>query len=58
MYEEIYFAHNTKVCPMHALDLEKLHEKAYFNERVWVTEKLGLHPIMELYHDYSIQHVH
>jgi hypothetical protein len=32
---------------MRALDFEKLGKKAYFNEMIWVTEKLGLHPLME-----------
>jgi hypothetical protein len=57
-YDDIYLAHTTKVCPMHALDLEKLKCKAYFNEMIWVTEKLGLHPLMELRHDCNIQTIH
>ncbi|KAK1670530.1 hypothetical protein QYE76_058689 [Lolium multiflorum] len=55
---DIYQVHHTKVCPMRAFDLEKLGSKAYFNEMMWVTEKLGLHPLMGLCHDYNVQIIH
>lgn len=52
---QIYETFTTKVCPMRALDFEKLGKKAYFNEMLWVTEKLGLHPLMELRQNYNVQ---
>ena len=55
---DIYEEQRTKVCPMRAFDLGKLGSKAYFNEMMWVTEKLGLHPLMELRHDYNVQLIH
>ncbi|KAK1670520.1 hypothetical protein QYE76_058679 [Lolium multiflorum] len=55
---DIYQVHCTKVCPMRAFDLEKLGSKAYFNEMMWVMEKLGLHPLMGLRHDYNVQIIH
>ncbi|KAM0827102.1 hypothetical protein ACQ4PT_068424 [Festuca glaucescens] len=55
---QIYDTFSTKVCPMRAFDLEKMEQKAYFNEKLWVAEKLRLHPLMELRQDYNIQLVH
>lgn len=55
---QIYDSFSTKVCPMRAFDLMKMGGKAYFNEMLWVTEKLGLHPLIELRQDYNIQLIH
>ena len=55
---DIYEEHHTKVCPMRALDIDKLRGKAYFHEMLWVSEKLGLLPLMGLRHDYNMQIIH
>jgi hypothetical protein len=43
---------------MRALDIAALQSRAYFNEMLWVSEKLGLLPLMQLRHDYNVEMIH
>jgi hypothetical protein len=47
-----------KVCPQKTVDFEHLHKHAYFAEALWITEKLGLHPLMKINQDYNVALVH
>ncbi|KAK1697545.1 hypothetical protein QYE76_014242 [Lolium multiflorum] len=53
IYKDIYQKMD-KVRPMHPLDLDTLAEKDHFTDVVWVTEKMGLHKLMQLKRDYSV----
>ncbi|KAK1663833.1 hypothetical protein QYE76_051992 [Lolium multiflorum] len=55
---DIYQTHRTKVCPMRALNLDALQSNVYFHEMMWVSEKLGLLPLMQLRHDYNVEMIH
>jgi hypothetical protein len=46
------------VCPQKTIDFEHLHKHAYFEEALWITEKLGLHPLMKINQDYNVALIH
>jgi hypothetical protein len=46
------------VCPQKTIDFAHLNKHAYFEEALWITEKLGLHPLMKINQDYNISLVH
>jgi hypothetical protein len=46
------------VCPQKTIDFGHLEKHAYFEEALWITEKLGLHPLMKINQDYNIMLVH
>jgi hypothetical protein len=49
IFKEIYAKLTKyKVCPQKTIDFEHLHKHAYFEEALWITEKLGLHPLMKI----------
>jgi hypothetical protein len=59
IYKEIYAKLTKfKVCPQKTIDFEHLHKHAYFEEALWITEKLGLHPLMKINQDYNISLAH
>ena len=50
-----------KVCPMQPINLEHMLEarnKEYFEDAFWVTEKMGLHPLMKISQQYNIELIH
>jgi hypothetical protein len=47
-----------KVCYQKTIDFGHLHKHAYFEEALWITEKLGLHPLMKINQDYNVALVH
>ena len=50
-----------KVCPMQPINLERMLEdrnREYFEDAFWVTEKMGLHPLMKISQPYNIELVH
>jgi hypothetical protein len=55
---ELYAKLTHKVCPQKVVDFEHLRKSDYFKEALWITEKLGLHPLMQLKKDYNILLVH
>jgi hypothetical protein len=46
------------VCPQKTIDFGHLKKHAYFEVALWIMEKLGLHPLMKINHDYNIVLVH
>jgi hypothetical protein len=54
--EEYYENLNSKwpVCPQKAPDFAHMRQHAYFKDALWITEKLGLHPLMAIQQDYNI----
>ncbi|KAK1627194.1 hypothetical protein QYE76_001509 [Lolium multiflorum] len=55
---DIYQTHTTKVCPMRALNIGALRQNVYFYEMLWVSEKIGLLPLIQLRHDYNVDMIH
>jgi hypothetical protein len=55
---ELYAKLTHKVCPQKVVDFEHLRKSDYFKEALWITRKLGLHPLMQLKQDYNILLVH
>jgi hypothetical protein len=43
-----------KVCPQKTIEFEHLHKHSYFEEALWIMEKLGRHPLMKINQDYNI----
>jgi hypothetical protein len=59
IFKEIYAKLTKyKVCPQKTIDFDHLHKHAYFEEALWITEKLGLHPLLKINQDYNIALVH
>jgi hypothetical protein len=46
------------MCPQKTIDFGHLKKHAYFEVALWITEKLGLHPLMKINQDYNILLVH
>src|SRR3954468_21483530 len=42
------------VCPLKFMSVEKMRQSPYFNDALWICEKLGLYNLMELHEDYSV----
>jgi hypothetical protein len=55
---ELYAKLTHKVCPQKVVDFEHLQKSDYFKEALWITEKLGLHPLMQIKQDYNVLLVH
>ena len=52
---------SNKVCPMQPINLDRMleaHNREYFEEAYWVTEKMGLHPLMKISEQYNIELIH
>ena len=50
-----------KVCLMQPINLEHMVEarnREYFEDAFWVTEKMGLHPLMKISQPYNIELIH
>ena len=47
-----------EVCPQNAMDFDHLANKSYFNTATWITGKMGLHELMALQQNYSVQVIH
>jgi hypothetical protein len=58
IYTKLYAKFTHKVCPQKVVDFEHLRKSDYFKEALWITGKLGLHPLMQLKQDYNILLVH
>jgi hypothetical protein len=59
IFKEIYAKLTKyKVSPQKTIDFEHIHKHAYFEEALWITEKLGLHPLMKINQDYNIALIH
>jgi hypothetical protein len=59
IFKEIYAKLTKfKVCPHKIIAFEHLHKHAYFEEALWIMEKLGLHALMKINQDYNIALVH
>jgi hypothetical protein len=59
IFKEIYAKlTKDKVCPQKTIDFEHLHKHAYFEEALWITEKVGLHPLMKINQDYNVALIH
>jgi hypothetical protein len=59
IFKEIYVKLTKyKVCPQKTINFAHLYKHAYFEEALWITEKLGLHPLMKINQDYNIALVH
>jgi hypothetical protein len=58
-FKEIYAKlTKEKVCPQKTIDFGHLQKHAYFEEDLWITEKLGLHPHMKINQDYNVAPIH
>jgi hypothetical protein len=44
--------------PQKVIDFKHLLKSDYFKDALWITEKLGLHSIIQLKQDYNILIVH
>src|SRR3954467_707581 len=42
------------VCPQKFMNIEQMRQSPYFNDALWICEKLGLYNLMELREDYSV----
>jgi hypothetical protein len=51
--EQIYAPMSTKVCPMKFTNIVNLSKDEYFEDSLWVMEKMGLHKLMVFKQDYS-----
>jgi hypothetical protein len=48
---ELYAKLTHKVFSQKVVDIEHLRKSEYFKEALWITDKLGLHPLMQLKQD-------
>jgi hypothetical protein len=53
IYEQIYAPMSTKVCPVKFTNILNLSKDEYFEDALWVTEKMGLHKLMVFKQEYS-----
>jgi hypothetical protein len=59
IFKEIYAKMaKDNVCPQNTIDFAYLEKYTYFEEAIWITEKLGLHPLMKINENYNIVIVH
>ena len=58
IYKDIYLPMKKPVRPMHAINLEHLRSRYYFDDVVEVISQMGLHPLMMLQCNYNISLVH
>ena len=60
IYNEYYnnLSEKKPVCPQKVMDFEHLAKKAYFKDATWITDKMGLHRLMRIRENYSVQVVH
>ena len=54
IFKEVYLTLVKKVCHMKPLRIEGMRSDPYYREMLWITEKLGLHPLMELEQRYNL----
>jgi hypothetical protein len=58
IYEQVYESMSTKVCPMKFTNIVSLSKDEYFEDALWVTEKLGLHKLIVFKQDYNPRLIH